>query len=414
MSKDVKIKSSKKSMGKVSYFIVQLLLVILIIGGGVAGFRYLKHSRKPPERVEKERVAPLVKVETIRQIDEQMIIQGYGTVSPKVKVEIVPQVSGKVVAMDPGFRNGGFVKAGQAMIKIDPRDYELTVQSAEAEVAKASVVLDLEEAEGDMAKKEWDELNPGKEPPSQLVLRDPQIMQAKSLLLAAEAQLARAKLDLERTELTLSFDVRVVSENVDLGQYISSGQSLGVVYGIEAVEIEVPLEDWDLGWFDIPASPISINGNGNGKKGSSVEVIAEFSGGRNVWAGKVVRTAGEIDPTTRMVSVVVEVDDPFELVEGRPPLVPGMFVEVFIKGRVLKNTIPVPRSAIRGSKVVWCVIDGKLCIQEIEIARKDKDFAYVVGGLEDNVEIVVSSLDTVTEGMSVRTEKKEVLSDSNN
>jgi RND family efflux transporter MFP subunit len=300
------------------------------------------------------------------------------------------------------------------MIKIDPRDYELTVQSAEAEVAKASVVLDLEEAEGDMAKKEWDELNPGKEPPSQLVLRDPQIMQAKSLLLAAEAQLARAKLDLERTELTLSFDVRVVSENVDLGQYISSGQSLGVVYGIEAVEIEVPLEDWDLGWFDIPASPISINGNGNGKKGSSVEVIAEFSGGRNVWAGKVVRTAGEIDPTTRMVSVVVEVDDPFELVEGRPPLVPGMFVEVFIKGRVLKNTIPVPRSAIRGSKVVWCVIDGKLCIQEIEIARKDKDFAYVVGGLEDNVEIVVSSLDTVTEGMSVRTEKKEVLSDSNN
>jgi len=204
--------------------------------------------------------------------------------------------------------------------------------------------------------------------------------------------------------VSLPFDGRVVSETVDLGQYVSAGQSIGKIYGIEAVEIKVPLEDRKLAWFDIPANPVSINGNSSTKTGSKVEVRSQFAGGNHTWQGRVIRTTGEIDKTSRLVSVVVEVPEPFKGANGRPPLVPGMFVELLIKGKTLEKSIPVPRDAIHEGNKVWVVEKGRLHIQPLEIARADEDFVYAISGLDDGAMIVLSSLDTVTEGMKVRSQ----------
>ena len=204
-----------------------------------------------------------------------------------------------------------------------------------------------------------------------------------------------------------------MKETVDLGQYVLSGQSIGEVYSIEAVEIEVPLEDWELAWFDIPANPISINRNSLGKKGSQVDVIADFAGSTHIWQGHVVRTTGEIDKTSRMVSVVVEVSQPFRDADGRPPLVPGMFVELRIKGKILKDALEVPRYAIRSGNQVWVINEDRLRVKQVRIARQDKEYAYVVSGLEDNPVIVVSALEAVTDGMLVRTGEPETPQDTN-
>ncbi|GAG31265.1 unnamed protein product, partial [marine sediment metagenome] len=232
----------------------------------------------------------------------------------------------------------------------------------------------------------------------------PQIRQAQTTLEATKAQLATAELNLERTRVSLPFDGRVISETVDLGQYVTAGQSIGKIYSIEAVEIEVPLEDRELAWFDIPTSSVSINGNSSAKTGSKVEVRSEFAGSIHSWQGYVVRTTGEIDKTSRLVSVVIEVAEPFKGANGRQPLVPGMFVELFIKGKTLKKAIPVPRYAIHEANQVWVVHDGRLHIQPLEIVRADQDFVYAISGLDNEAMIVLSSLDIVTEGMKVRTQ----------
>jgi len=383
---------------------LQILLVLVILSISVVIAILLIFTRKAPARVEKKAIAPLVKAQRVYQQDVQMVVQGYGTVQPKVQAEVVPQVSGKVVSIHPDFKNGGFVKAGESLVTIDPRDYELAVQSKKAEVARAVVELDLEKAEAEVSRQEWEQLNPGKEPPSPLIVREPQIRQAQTRLEAEKAQLATAELNLERTRVSLPFDGRVVSKTVDLGQYVNTGQSIGKIYSIEAVEIEVPLEDWELEWFDIPANPVSINGGKRVKSGSKVEVRANFAGGVHNWEGRVVRTTGEIDKTSRMVSVVVEVAEPFKGANGRPPLVPGMFVEVLIKGKILEKAIPVPRDAIHEGNKVWVVENSRLHIQPLEIARADKNFVYVISGPDDGAMIILSSLDAVTEGMRVRTQ----------
>ncbi len=105
-----------------------------------------------------------------------------------------------------------------------------------------------------------------------------------------------------------------------------------------------------------------------------------------------------------MVSVVVEVADPFDTSGTRPPLLPGVFAEAIIEGKVLKSAVAVPRDAVRQGNEVWVVQEGRLKILTLEIARADKDFAYIVSGLDDEALIVVSSLDMVTDGMAVRTQ----------
>ncbi|MCK4751817.1 MAG: efflux RND transporter periplasmic adaptor subunit [Planctomycetes bacterium] len=384
---------------------IQVLLALIVLGIGISGMLLLKYTRKAPVKVAREIVAPLVKVQVVRQQDIQMIIKGYGTVQPKVQAEVVPQVSGKIVAIHPKFKNGGFVRANQPLVTIDPRDYELAVQRTEAEVAKAEVDLDIEMAEGEVARHEWDQLNPGKEPPSTLVVHEPQIRQAQTRLEAARAELATAELNLERTRVSLPFDGRVMSETVDLGQYINVGQSIGKMYGINAVEIELPLEDEELAWFFVPSSVVSMNGKDYSNVGSEVEVHANFAGGKHIWQGKVIRATGQVDASSRLVSIVIEVKEPFKNNDSRPPLVPGMFVESHIKGKVLKGAMAVPRDVIHGKNKVWVVRNSKLHIQELKIVRMDKDYAYVVSGLEDGARIILSSLDTVTNGMRVRTEE---------
>ena len=89
-------------------------------------------------------------------------------------------------------------------------------------------------------------------------------------------------------------------------------------------------------------------------------------------------------------------------------MLPGVFAEVLIAGKVLKNAVAVPRDAVRESNKVWAVNANRLHIRTLEIGRADKDFAYVISGLEHGAQIIVSSLDMVTEGMTVRTVPDEI------
>ncbi|MFQ6034457.1 MAG: efflux RND transporter periplasmic adaptor subunit [Sedimentisphaerales bacterium] len=384
--------------------LLQALLTFVIIAVGILVALMFIKLRKPPQRVEQEVLPPLVKVQQLHVRDIPMVIQGYGTASPKVEVEIVPEVSGKVVSLNPQLKAGGFIPAKEQILKIDPRDYELAVQQAQAAVAEAQVRLDIEMAEAEVARREWQQLHPNTEPTSPLVLREPQIRQAQAALESARAQLATAELKLERTSVFLPFDALIISEKVDLGQYVVAGQPLGVAYGVESVEIEVPLEDEELAWFDAFENSTAVNGSSASSKPAPAYVKAEFAGAEHTWKGYVMRTTGQVDRTSRMVSVVVEVPKPFDTSGGKPPLLPGAFVEVFIEGKTLENAVAVPRDAIHDSNKVWLVNDGRLHIQPLEAVRADKDFAYVVSGVDDKAMIVLSTLDTVVEGMQVRIE----------
>jgi hypothetical protein len=109
-----------------------------------------------------------------------------------------------------------------------------------------------------------------------------------------------------------------------------------------------------------------------------------------------------VDPASRMVHVVVEIPSPFDRSSGGPPLIPGTFVDVRIFGKTVDEVVALPRHAIREGGVVWIVEEGVLRIRPVQIARSDREQALVSGGVSEGDQIVVSSLDAVTDGMKVR------------
>jgi RND family efflux transporter MFP subunit len=369
---------------------IALPAVVLVAGFAVAAF--LVSARQMPERVDRAAPGPLVEVITAAAADVPVVVHGHGEVSATVEVEVVPEVSGRVVEVAPAFVAGGLFAAGEVLVTIESRDYELAVERARASVERAAVALERERAEAEAARAEWRAMHPDQEPPSPLVVREPQLRQASAELEAARAELAAAELDLERTRISLPFAGVVVSESVDVGQYVTPGRAIAHVYGSDRVQVRVPLEDRELAWIDVPG----LGGGGS----SEAAVRATFAGREHLWEGRVVRLEGQVDPGSRMVHVVVEVPRPFA--GAQPPLMVGTFVDVAIDGRTLEGVVAVPRFAVHEGRHVWVVEDDTLHIRQVEVARSDRETALIRAGLGDRVQVVVSALDAVTDGMTVR------------
>jgi len=373
---------------------LKVLVPVVVLAFGVVGAAVLVSSRKAPPRTERVAPGPLVEVRQVAATDVDVRVRGNGEVVARTEVDLVPQVGGRVVDVHRALVAGGRFRADEPLVQIERRDYELAVERAQAAVERARVALEREQAEAEVARQEWAALHPGEDPPTGLVVREPQVRQAEAELAAARAELDIARLSLERTSLSVPFDGTVVSEDVGVGQYVTVGARLAQVYATDVVEVRVPLEDRELAWFEIPEEA--------GELGPAAEVSATFAGARHTWEGRVVRLESRVDPSSRMVHVVVEVRRPFDPGDGRPPLLPGTFVDVAIEGRKLAGVVPVPRHAIHAGDAVWVVEDGRLRIRPVEVVRSDRETALVSRGLEGGEGVVVSALDAVTDGMKVR------------
>lgn len=370
--------------------------VLLLATGGAAA---LFNARETPTRTERKSLGPLVESLDVEAADVPVRVAGHGEVSARIEVELLSEVPGKVTWVSSDLRSGGRFDAGEVLLRIDDRDYSLAVERARAAVARARTSLEREQAEADAALAEWRELH-GDDAPPDLLVRGPQIRQAQAELAAAQADESTAELNLSRTRLSLPFNGVVVSETVSPGQFVASGRAIASVYGTDAVEVRVPLADSELAWFDVAARPEAV-------------VRAQVAGADWTWRGTVERLEGRVDPRSRMVHVVVTIDDPFVSPKDRsqprrPPLLPGTFVDIDIAGRTLEDVFQLPRYALRDGGVVWtarAAEDGAestpLRLREVEVVRSDRRHAFV-RGLDSGEHVITSALDAAVDGMAVR------------
>jgi RND family efflux transporter MFP subunit len=385
-------------MSKTKRRILHLVVTLLIIGVGVAAFLIITASKPQLKRSKPPTPKPGVRVMTIKTGPQPVIIKGEGTVKPVREIQLVPEVSGKVIYVSPSLVDGGEFKKDDVLLRIDPVDYQLAVTLARARIKDSESKLRFAEEEAAAAKEEWRLLNKGdsgvdKAPPA-LVAKEPQLAAARAKLEADRADLRKAKLYLERTHIKAPFNGRISAENVDIGQYVGTAQNLATLFSTEAAQIVVPLEDENLYWFHVPGF---TPGSG---PGAPVNVRTRFAGIESVWKGRVVRAEGKLDARTRMVDVVVRIEKPYAT---RPPLVAGLFVTVEIQGRTLENAAVIPRAALRDDNTVWVVdSSGKLTFRNVEVARMTTTSAILKSGISNGDMVVVSTLKAVTDGMRVR------------
>ncbi|MFP3998566.1 MAG: efflux RND transporter periplasmic adaptor subunit [Desulfobacterales bacterium] len=370
------------------------VLAAAVLGAGIAGFYLLKSVREAPQRHQIEEPLPIVRTVPVTIKDMNMTITADGTVNPVSETRIVPRVGGKVIRVSDELVNGGVFKKGELMLEVEPDDYEIALTLARAGLREAESSYQTALQESRAAVNEWEKLHPDTEPPD-LVARMPQLQAALANKEAREADMSKARLNLERTKIHAPFDCRVSQKQVDLGEYVSVGQALATLYSTEAVEIVVPVENRDLVWFDIPGFTSKED------KGSSAKVFADVAGRKCTWQGEVIRTQGKIDEKTRMVNVVIRVPGPYETI---PPLVPGQFAEVEIYGRTIRDAAVIPRAALQEENTVWAVDPnlGRLYIREVDVAYMGLQGVVVQDGLEEGEFVAVSPVKGVTDGMEVK------------
>ena len=379
----------------------KILLPILVLAAGAAIAAAIIRARPEVERQPAEVAAPLVRVVEVRLRQVPLDVRGQGTVEPSSEATLVAQVAGRIDRVVRQFAEGAFFRRGETLLWIEDADYRLAAAQAEAAVAQARVALEREEAEAELALAEWAELGEGEA--SSLTRREPQLAQARAGLTAAEAALEQAGLNLGRTRIAAPYDGRVRAKLADVGQFVGPGTPLATVFSTATAEVRVPVPREELAFLDLDL------GRGQyGADGPEVLLSGQTTGRVQSWRGRVVRADAGFDPRTRMLGLYVEVDDPFGRRGGGGEVLPmGLFVDAEIRGRVAENVALLPRAALREGDRVLVATDDRLLYRPVEVVRVLSDEVVIGGGLEPGELVCVSNLETVVDGMRVRSVRED-------
>ncbi|MCK5830663.1 MAG: efflux RND transporter periplasmic adaptor subunit [Methylococcales bacterium] len=338
-------------------------------------------KRKPPQ-------SKSLTVETITLESQPfpIIIHTQGTVEPRTTTTLIPRVSGEITKVSPYFRPGGFFEKGDSLLIIDPTDYSLDIKSAQATLAEAHFNFKEEQAQAEQAADNWKRLGRTTKP-SDLVLRKPQLARAQAVMDSAKAQLQKAQLKLNRTQIKAPYAGRILEQFVDIGQYVAPGNELVKIFAIDYVEVRLPITEKQRGMINLPrpyrGEPIKPY------QGPEATIHAAIGGKKYTWVGRVVRTEGSVDRATRQVFVIVQIDNPYQHhSDNRPPLEIGQFVKADIQGKILDNTYALPRSAVQGNNTIMIVDkDSRLQRKTIDVIWETKDQLLIQKGLEPNEQL---------------------------
>jgi RND family efflux transporter MFP subunit len=210
----------------VGLVLLSLVLVAVLIAVNKA---------KRPERKEEASPATMVEAIPVERVSLNLSVFSQGSVVPRTETTLVAEVAGVIVQVSPNFIAGGFFREGETLLQIDPSDYEAGLKRAQANLASRKAQFADQKARADQALKDWENMERQGDP-SDLTLRKPQLAEARANVQAAEADLQKAKRDLERTHIKVPYDGLVRTKHADIGQYVAPGTPLGVTFDIDTVE----------------------------------------------------------------------------------------------------------------------------------------------------------------------------------
>jgi len=350
--------------------------------------------------------AILVEVAEAEKGTFEPLIRSIGTVVPSQDVVLSPRVEGEIVERAGQFTPGSFVRKGDTLLRIDPEEYQYTLDQRIAELDQAEANLEIEKGLQDAARKEiviygsnrvyGDTLTPDQQ---SLFLRQPQLNSVQASLKIAESAVDLARLNLKRTVIVAPFDAHVLTRNVNVGSQLAPGNNLGRIVGLDSYWVETTVPQSKIRWLTLPDTESG--------RGSEVSIR-----NRSAWpegetrTGYLLRVVGSLENQTRLARVLVEIPDPlgYRNPSNSPPLIIGSVVEVKITGKPLQNVARISREYVRTNDTVWIMEENELRIKDIKILMEDEEYAYISEGVSGGDKIVTTNLSTVRDGVPLRTQ----------
>jgi len=426
--------------------LTRLLIIPAILFGVAVLVLLVKNSSKPVRMVVAEK-ATAVRVISVPDVTVAPQLVVTGNVEPSRVWSSVAQVSGKIITLHPRLKRGALIREGEVLLQIDPRDYELAVTQAETgleairvrhaqidvQEANTEALLAIEQQALDLAQGELQRKHDmlkgkaisksdyGKEQRNllaqkksvQSLINSIKLYPVERRELATElekqqVQLADAKLNLERTAILMPFNGRIAEVKVELQQFVGQGTLMVVADGIAKAEVtvQVPMERLgNLIHSETVINPAEAENIELGRRlGLSARVLLQQNQYLVEWDARVARLSDALDPRTRTVGVIIEVDNPYARVQPgrRPPLVKGLFVDVVLNGQPQDNRIVIPLGALHDHQVYVVNQEHRLEQRKVIIGSKGADYAIVTSGLQSGEQVVISDIFSAVEGMLLK------------
>jgi multidrug efflux system membrane fusion protein len=379
--------------------IVPLIVAILIVAGAIVWWHPWNRgesggpSGQPDARQGSRRGAANpanqpqpVHVATVTQGEMPVVINSLGTVTPLANVTVKTQLNGTLV--DVAFKEGQMVKKGDVLAQIDPRPYEISLRNAEGALAKDQALLqtarlDLQRyqtllSQDSIAKQQVD---------TQASL----VKQYEGAVKSDQANVDTYKLDLTYARITAPVSGRVGLRQVDPGNYVTTGDTNGVVVITQLQPISVIFTTSEDNLAAI-LKPLHA--------GTKMSVTAyDRANTTPLEAGFLETVDNQIDTTTGTVKLRATFDNKESM------LFPNQFVNTKLLVDVIKNATIVPTSAVlNGSSGAFVYVvkpDNTVTVRNVKTGPVDGERTSIKSGLQTGERVVIDGSDRLKEGAKI-------------
>jgi membrane fusion protein, multidrug efflux system len=356
-------------------------MAVLIVLGLVIW--HLVH-RKPAARGAQAQVVSVAKATTG---DMPETLNALGTVTPVATVTVLPQLSGYLTAV--GYKEGQDVVKGQFLAQIDPRQYEIDKQQAEAQLAKDRA--SLAQAHADLAR--YTKLNAQKSIAEQ-TFADQQftVQQDEAAVQADLANIRQYDLDLTYCRIVAPVSGRVGLRLVDPGNYVTASSSPGiaVITTISPTTVEFAVPQDSLGKV-----------LDRFQSGAKLTVTASSSDNtKQLGTGTLYALSNQIVTSTGTVTLRAD------FANQNKVLFPNEFVNVKLLVDTLQNALLVPTAAVQsgapGNFVYRVNSNDTVSVVKVGIGASDGVHTVISSGLQANDTVVTDGMDRLSDGAKIR------------
>jgi len=335
-----------------------------------------------------------VSVVTVQAASRPVLRELPGRIAPTRIAEVRARVSGIVV--ERNFTQGSDVAAGDVLYRLDAAPFAVELQSTEAALAKASAVLDHETQQ---AKRMQALVATRAVSQAQYDAAVAAMRQAEADVSARRADVARAKLNLDYTEIRAPIAGPIGRAMVTEGALVGQGETTHLA----------TIQQLDPVYADFTQSVAELNQLRREFASGDLERIAPDTvkvrlivdeGEVYPHVGKLLFSDTTVDPTTGQVTLRGEFANP------KNELLPGMYVRVQIEQGIDPDSIAVPQQAIRrndaGNSEVFVIRDDNRAVsQPVRLGRVVEHQWTLLAGVKPGDRIVVEGFQKFTAGDTV-------------
>ena len=419
--------------------------ILILIGAGFMGKYLLETGPEAKKRPFVQRL-PVVEVLPLKAKQYTVFIEASGIVTAGTRTNIVSEVSGRITKTSNNFSEGSYFNKGEVLLEIDKADYlsAIDIAQSDVEVNRASLkqlaaeeksnlnsiklaqrnlaignkelarlralfkrrtisrsALDSEEQRVNQLRQTLQNLQGSQ---STFVSRK-SAMQAR--INSSKARVKQEKLRLSRATIKAPYAGRILTTNVDIGQFVNTGSMLAETYATDFVNVELPLS---LNQYELLGMPEAFrNKQIIPSELPTVTLVNPDSLRKDNWQGKVVRTSAALDAQSRQINVIVRVDNPYEARAGiSSPIRIGQYLKAKIKGKSFDKVYVLPPISVVYNREIRILTDGKIKIVPVEVIWNSTEATVVRSKTEiEGESLIITNLTQAVNGMPVLTVEEQ-------